>query len=92
VLCSRIRCDKARENGFKLRGQIWIAHKEDDLYNNGSEALHRLPREVVVPHPCRHPWSGDGAVSTDGAVGIPVLPSKVNHPMILLFENRLSRP
>ena len=72
MLCSRIRCDKARENGFKLRGQIWIAHKEDDLYNNGSEALHRLPREVVVPHPCRHPWSGDGAVSTDGAVGIPV--------------------
>ena len=33
---------------------------------------HRLPREVVVPHPCRHLRSGDGAVSTDGAVGVPV--------------------
>ena len=33
---------------------------------------HRLPRGVVVPHPCRHPRSGDGAVSTDGAVGFPV--------------------
>jgi len=33
---------------------------------------HRLPREVVVPHPCRQPRSGDGALSTDGAVGVPV--------------------
>ena len=31
---------------------------------------HRLPREVLVPHPCRHPRSGDGAVSTDGAEGV----------------------
>ena len=29
-------------------------------------------REVVVPHPCRQPRSGDGAVSTAGAVGVPV--------------------
>ena len=33
---------------------------------------HRLPREVVVPHPCRHLRAGDGAVSTDGAVGVSV--------------------
>jgi len=33
---------------------------------------HGLTREVVVPHPCRQPRSGDGAVSTDGAVGVPV--------------------
>jgi len=33
---------------------------------------HGLPREAVVPHPCRHPQSGDGAVSTDGAVGAPL--------------------
>jgi len=32
----------------------------------------RLPGEVVVHHPCRQPRSGDGAVSTDGAVGVPV--------------------
>jgi len=32
-----------------------------------------VPREVVVvPHPCRQPRSGDGAVSTDGAVGVSV--------------------
>jgi len=42
------------------------------FYTEGSEALHRVPREVVVPHPCRQPRSGDGAVSTDGAVGVPV--------------------
>jgi len=29
-------------------------------------------REVVVPHPCRQPRSGDGAVSSAGAVGVPV--------------------
>ena len=27
---------------------------------------------MVVHHPCRYPWSGDGAVSSDGAVGVPV--------------------
>ena len=30
------------------------------------------PERLVDPHPCRHPRSGDGAVSTDGAVGVPV--------------------
>jgi len=34
--------------------------------------VHRVPREVVVPHPCRQPRSGDGAVSTAVAVGVPV--------------------
>ena len=33
---------------------------------------HSFFREVVVPHPCRYPGSGDGAVNTDGAVGVPV--------------------
>ena len=46
--------------------------KEEVVYTEGSEALHRVHREVVVPHPCRHPRSGDGAVSTDGAVGVPL--------------------
>jgi len=32
---------------------------------------HRLPREVVVPHPCRHQGQAGWAVSTDGAVGVP---------------------
>jgi len=31
-----------------------------------------VSREVVVPHPWGHPRSGDGAVSADGAVGVPV--------------------
>jgi len=34
-----------------------MGYKEGVSYSKGSEALHRLPREVVVPHPCRHPWS-----------------------------------
>ena len=33
---------------------------------------HRLPREAVVPHPCRHQSRAGGALSTDGAVGVPV--------------------
>jgi len=33
---------------------------------------HRLHREVVVSHPCRQPRSGNGALSTAGAVGVPV--------------------
>ena len=31
---------------------------------------HRLPREVVVPHPWRH--SGQAGWGSDGAVGVPV--------------------
>ena len=46
--------------------------KEEVVYTEGSEALHSVHREVVVPHPCRQPRSGDGAVSTAGAVGVPV--------------------
>ena len=39
------------------------------MYNKGSGGL----AEVVVPHPCRHPRSElDGALSTDGAVAVPV--------------------
>ena len=33
---------------------------------------HRLPSEVVDPHPSKHPRSGWVALSTDGAVGVPV--------------------
>ena len=33
---------------------------EKNVSNEGGEALHRLQWEVVVPHPCRHPQSGDG--------------------------------
>jgi len=32
---------------------------------------HRLLREVVAPHPCRHRGQAGRAVSTDGAVGVP---------------------
>ena len=56
---------------------------------------HRLHREVVLPHPCRQPRSGNGALSTAGAVGVPAqcrqweqmvlrIPSNSNHPMIVL--------
>ena len=52
------------------RGDLgWI---EGSFYTEGSEALHSVHREVVMPHPCRYPRSGDGAVSTAGAVGVPV--------------------
>jgi len=45
---------------------------KEEVYTEGGEAVHRVPREVVVPHPCRQPRSGDGAVSSAGAVGVPV--------------------
>ena len=32
---------------------------------------HRLHREVVLPHPCRQPRSGNRALSTAGAAGVP---------------------
>ena len=51
----------------------WISgYQEEVFYNKGSEALQGVPRETVVLHPWRHPRSGDGAASADGAVGIPV--------------------
>jgi len=37
-----------------------------------TERGQKTDREVAVPHPCRHPRPGDGAASTDGAVGVPV--------------------
>ena len=54
------------------RGEVQVGCKEEVVHTEGSEALHRVPREVMVLHPCRQPRSGDGAVSTAGAVGIPV--------------------
>jgi len=69
---SRVCCDSTRGDGFKLGGEIKVGYKGEDFYNKGSEAPHRLPSEVVVPHPCRQPRSRDGAVSTDRAVGVPV--------------------
>lgn len=55
---------------------------------------HSFPREVVMPCACRHPRSGDGTLSTDGAAGILVCcmapgdlkgPSNSNNSMIPRF-------
>ena len=80
-------------NGFRLRVDFLTGCKENILYNEDSEALHRLPREVVVLHACRHPRSGDRALSTDGTVCAPIhhrwirrplrLPSNSNNSIIL---------
>ena len=41
------------------------------LYNEGGEEWHRVPREVVVPPSLHTPTVRlDGALSTDGAVGV----------------------
>ena len=32
---------------------------------------HSVPREVVVPHPCRHPRSGDGSEHPQSC-GVPI--------------------
>jgi len=58
---------------------------------------HRLHREVVLPHPCRQPRSGNGALSTAGAAGVPAqsrqweqtafkVPSSSNHSVILILH------
>ena len=46
-----------------------MGYKEEFFFSESGEALHRVPREVVVPCPCRHPrsvwmrlWAPDGAV------------------------------
>jgi len=31
-----------------------LVHETTVLYSEGGEALAQLPREAVVPHPCRH--------------------------------------
>ena len=36
-----------------------VGYKEEVFYAKGGEALHSLSREVVVPHPCRHPRLGN---------------------------------
>ena len=40
------------------RGEIYTGYKEEVVYSEDTEPLHRLPREVVMPHPCRQPRSG----------------------------------
>jgi len=53
--------------GFNVRPTSWKLMWVVSTLEN-----HSFFREVVVPHPCRYPGSGDGAVNTDGAVGVPV--------------------
>ena len=60
-LFSRMCVGRTSRNGFKLKeGRFRLDIRKKVFYNEGSEALRRVPREVVVPHPCRQPRSGDG--------------------------------
>jgi len=40
------------------RGEMWVRCEEAILSSEGGEALALLPRELWVPHPCRHSRPG----------------------------------
>ena len=59
--------------GGDLQHQFPPLTPKDGVFDKGGEALHRLCREVGDAPPLHTPKVRlDGAVSTDGAVGIPV--------------------
>ena len=54
-------CDGTRGNGFKLKEEsirYGYGYKEKVFMIRVVRCWHRLPREVVVPHPWEHPGSG----------------------------------
>jgi len=44
--------------GFKLEVRFRLGIREKLLNVRAVRQWHRVPREVVVPHPCTHPQSG----------------------------------
>jgi len=60
-----------KEMAQTKRGEIWAGAKEKFFTLRAVRQWHRLHREVVLPHPCRQPRSGNGALSTAGAAGVP---------------------
>ena len=59
-LLSRVCWDGTWGNGFKLREGRFRLNIEKVFTLWAVRQWHRLPREVVVPHPCRQPRSRDG--------------------------------
>ena len=64
-LLSEICCDRIRGNGLQLKEGRFRLDIRKKLFMIGMvKNWHRLPREVVVPHPWRHSGQAGGTLST----------------------------
>lgn len=73
-LFSKICCDRTRGNGFKLEeGRLRLDKRRRLFTVRVVKHWHRLPRKVVgTPSLETSKVRVDGALGTDGAVGVPV--------------------